>query len=125
MPVARVDERFTTQAAQAALAEAGVRGRGREAARDEVAAQLILQAWFDEPTAGTRRPVTLRLTPSRRSPRSPSACAARSPSTPAFVGIYSGGAWLAERLAAGDPRQPPGRLHRRLVLSRRLSPARA
>ena len=43
-----VDERFTTLAADAELAGAGVRGRERKAARDAVAAQLILQSWFDE-----------------------------------------------------------------------------
>jgi putative Holliday junction resolvase len=48
LPVARVDERFTTRAAATALTDAGVRGRARAAALDEVAAQLILQAWFDE-----------------------------------------------------------------------------
>jgi putative holliday junction resolvase len=48
LPVARVDERFTTRAAATVLGDAGVRGRAREAALDEVAAQLILQAWFDE-----------------------------------------------------------------------------
>jgi putative Holliday junction resolvase len=48
LPVARVDERFTTRAAATALTDAGVRGRARTAALDEVAAQLILQAWFDE-----------------------------------------------------------------------------
>jgi putative Holliday junction resolvase len=48
LPVARVDERFTTRAAASALGEAGISGRAREAALDEVAAQLILQAWLDE-----------------------------------------------------------------------------
>jgi putative Holliday junction resolvase len=43
-----VDERFTTLAADAELAAAGVRGRERRAARDAVAAQIILQSWFDE-----------------------------------------------------------------------------
>ena len=43
-----VDERFTTLAADSELAGAGVRGRRRKAARDAVAAQLILQSWFDE-----------------------------------------------------------------------------
>ncbi len=47
--MARVDERFTTRAASTVLGEAGVYGRAREAALDEVAAQVILQAWFDEP----------------------------------------------------------------------------
>jgi len=52
LPVALVDERWTTQAAQAAQEAAGGSGntgrRGR-ADRDQVAAQLILQSWFDEP----------------------------------------------------------------------------
>ena len=56
LPVARVDERFTTRAAATALGEAGVRGRARDAALDEVAAQLILQSWFDEPSSGTTAP---------------------------------------------------------------------
>ena len=38
----------------------------------------------------------------------------------AFVGIYSGGAWLAERLRRDAARRASGRLHRRVVLSRRL-----
>ena len=49
LEVARVDERYTTEAAESALAEAGVRPADRKAVRDEVAAQLILQAWFDDP----------------------------------------------------------------------------
>ena len=49
LPVARVDERFTTRSASEALAAAGVRGRARRDARDEVAAQTILQAFFDDP----------------------------------------------------------------------------
>jgi putative Holliday junction resolvase len=51
IPVSQVDERLTTQAAQAALAVAGVTGREARAARDAVAAQLILQDWFDGETA--------------------------------------------------------------------------
>lgn len=47
LPVVRVDERFTTRAAAATLGEKGVRGRARRAAQDAVAAQLILQSWFD------------------------------------------------------------------------------
>ena len=47
IPVTQVDERLTTQAAQAALAVAGVTGREARGARDAVAAQLILQVWFD------------------------------------------------------------------------------
>ena len=48
LPVAHVDERFTSVGADAALAAAGARGNDRKAARDRVAAQLILQSWFDE-----------------------------------------------------------------------------
>ena len=48
LDVTRVDERFTTRAADTELAAAGVRGRSRKASRDAVAAQLILQSWFDE-----------------------------------------------------------------------------
>ena len=43
-----VDERFTTVTADAELAGAGVHGENRKAARDAVAAQVILQSWFDE-----------------------------------------------------------------------------
>ena len=54
--VSCVDERFTTAAADAELAEAGVHGKKRKAARDAVAAQLILQSWLDDihrhPTRG-------------------------------------------------------------------------
>jgi putative holliday junction resolvase len=47
--VARVDERYTSQVAEAALATAGARAGERKAKRDSVAAQLILQSWFDDP----------------------------------------------------------------------------
>jgi putative Holliday junction resolvase len=52
LPVALVDERWTTEAAQSAQEAAGGSGNsGRQgrAVRDQVAAQLILQSWFDEP----------------------------------------------------------------------------
>jgi putative Holliday junction resolvase len=49
LPVAMVDERWTTEAAQSVLDDAGVSGRKGRAVRDQVAAQLILQSWFDEP----------------------------------------------------------------------------
>lgn len=49
LEVAYADERRTTEHAESALAEAGVRASDRRAKRDEVAAQLILQAWFDDP----------------------------------------------------------------------------
>jgi putative Holliday junction resolvase len=52
LPVARADERYTTHAAELALAEAGLRGSVRRAARDAAAAQQILQAWFDDPESG-------------------------------------------------------------------------
>jgi len=50
LPVVMVDERWTTQDAQVALDEAGTTGRKGKAVRDQVAAQLILQRWFDERT---------------------------------------------------------------------------
>ncbi|HET7031949.1 MAG TPA: Holliday junction resolvase RuvX [Casimicrobiaceae bacterium] len=43
-----IDERFTTVAADAELAAVGIHGKERKAQRDAVAAQLILQSWFDE-----------------------------------------------------------------------------
>jgi putative Holliday junction resolvase len=48
LEVARVDERFTSVAADDVLAGAGFHGQERKAARDAVAAQLILQSWFDD-----------------------------------------------------------------------------
>jgi putative holliday junction resolvase len=48
LPVMRVDERFTTEIADADLRAAGVRSAARKEARDAVAARLILQSWFDE-----------------------------------------------------------------------------
>jgi putative Holliday junction resolvase len=47
LPVARVDERYSTQVAVAGLAEAGVHGRARRAAKDAAAAQVILQSYLD------------------------------------------------------------------------------
>ena len=49
--VALADERFTTQAAQSVQDEGGSPGRGGRAVRDQIAAQLILQEWFDERVA--------------------------------------------------------------------------
>jgi putative Holliday junction resolvase len=49
LPVVMVDERWTTEAAQSAQEAAGAAGRNGRAMRDQVAAQLILQSWFDEP----------------------------------------------------------------------------
>ena len=43
-----VDERFTTLAASAALSDAGVKARSHKDVRDQLAAQLILQTYFDQ-----------------------------------------------------------------------------
>lgn len=43
-----VDERYTSAAADMALAQAGTHSARRRRALDPVAAQQILQAWFDE-----------------------------------------------------------------------------
>jgi putative Holliday junction resolvase len=48
LPVVCCDERFTTHAAAELLRGTKVRGRTRKAARDQVAAQLILQAYLDQ-----------------------------------------------------------------------------
>lgn len=46
--VIEVDERYTSVMAESQIAQAGQRGRSGREQRDEVAAQLILQAYFDE-----------------------------------------------------------------------------
>jgi putative Holliday junction resolvase len=56
LDVARVDERYTTVGAEADLADAGVAARDRRSVRDAVAAQLILQAWFDDERNEIRGP---------------------------------------------------------------------
>ena len=48
LPVDLVDERWTTKDAQRQLEAEGRGGRSGRAVRDEVAARIILQAWFDE-----------------------------------------------------------------------------
>jgi putative Holliday junction resolvase len=48
LPVSLEDERHTSEIARDALAAAGRGGRAHRALRDRVAAQIILQAWFDE-----------------------------------------------------------------------------
>ena len=48
LPVKLADERLTTQLAQTTLDEAGAGGRKGRAVRDQVAAQMILQGWFDD-----------------------------------------------------------------------------
>jgi putative Holliday junction resolvase len=47
LPVALEDERHTSELARDALAAAGRGRRSDRALRDRVAAQIILQAWFD------------------------------------------------------------------------------
>ncbi len=48
LAVELVDERYTTEAAAAALSDAGVGERGHKPVRDQVAAQIILQAYLDQ-----------------------------------------------------------------------------
>jgi putative holliday junction resolvase len=52
LPVALVDERLTTSEAVSMLHEAGIEARKQKPARDQVAAQQILQAFFDRPGNG-------------------------------------------------------------------------
>jgi putative Holliday junction resolvase len=53
LPAILVDERYTSAAASSALNAAGVRGMKQRPVLDQISAQLILQAYFDEPAAGT------------------------------------------------------------------------
>ena len=48
LPVALADERYTSALARHALSTSGRGGRADRGLRDQVAAQMILQAWFDE-----------------------------------------------------------------------------
>jgi putative Holliday junction resolvase len=52
LPVILVDERYTSASASALLNEAGIRGMRQKALLDQIAAQEILQAYFNEPAAG-------------------------------------------------------------------------
>ncbi len=52
LPTLLVDERYTSAAASTALSERGVHGRKQKPLIDQYAAQQILQAYFDEPSAG-------------------------------------------------------------------------
>jgi putative Holliday junction resolvase len=52
LPVMLVDERYTSAAASSVLDGLGVHGRKQKSVIDQYAAQQILQAYFDEPTAG-------------------------------------------------------------------------
>jgi putative Holliday junction resolvase len=49
LPVIEVDERYTSEIARTELRESGRGGREHRAARDAVAARLILQAYLDSP----------------------------------------------------------------------------
>ena len=51
LPVRYVDETLSSNAAERSLAAAGVHGARRKAALDQVAAQEILQAFFEAPHA--------------------------------------------------------------------------
>ncbi len=52
LPTLLVDERYTSAAASSVLDEAGIHGRKQKSLIDQYAAQQILQAYFDEPSAG-------------------------------------------------------------------------
>ena len=54
LPVVLVDERYTSAAASSQLNEAGIRGIKQKPLLDQVAAQQILQAYFDEPGMGLK-----------------------------------------------------------------------
>lgn len=49
LPVDYVNEYLSSAEAAARLAASGVRGRAQKARIDAVAAQVILQSWFDDP----------------------------------------------------------------------------
>ncbi|MEO8847813.1 MAG: Holliday junction resolvase RuvX [Casimicrobiaceae bacterium] len=51
LPVAHVDERYTTEIAQQLLDASALRRDRHREVRDQVAAQVILQSWFDDPDA--------------------------------------------------------------------------
>ncbi|MDT8363472.1 MAG: Holliday junction resolvase RuvX [Nitrosomonas sp.] len=53
LPVVLVDERYTTITARSALQEAGIIGRKQRVMIDQVAAQHILQSFFDSPDASS------------------------------------------------------------------------
>ena len=50
LPILLVDERYTSASASSHLNEMGVRGIKQKPMIDQIAAQHILQAYFDEPT---------------------------------------------------------------------------
>ncbi len=52
LPTLLVDERYTSAAASSVLDDIGIRGKKQKSLIDQYAAQQILQAYFDEPSAG-------------------------------------------------------------------------
>jgi putative Holliday junction resolvase len=52
LPTLLIDERYTSAAASSVLDQKGIYGRKQKAYIDQYAAQQILQAYFDEPSAG-------------------------------------------------------------------------
>jgi putative Holliday junction resolvase len=52
LPTMLVDERYTSAAASSVLDGEGIHGRKQKSLIDQYAAQQILQAYFDEPSAG-------------------------------------------------------------------------
>jgi putative Holliday junction resolvase len=48
LPVALVDERFTSELAKSELSAAGMGGRENRALRDQLAAHMILEVWLHE-----------------------------------------------------------------------------
>lgn len=52
LPVETIDERLTTVQAERALEQAGLSRKKRKAKVDQMAAQLILQAWLDRKSMG-------------------------------------------------------------------------
>lgn len=48
LPVALIDERYSSAAASQLLNDAGIRGRAQKEMLDQVAAQTILQSYFDQ-----------------------------------------------------------------------------
>jgi putative Holliday junction resolvase len=53
LPTVMVDERLTSAEASQSLNEIGIRGRSQKAVLDQVAAQRILQSYFDSQTHAT------------------------------------------------------------------------
>jgi putative Holliday junction resolvase len=59
LPVVYYDERFTTVQAEELLWSAGLTDKKRKARRDQLAAQIMLQAYLDAGCRATARPIAL------------------------------------------------------------------